>query len=278
MQTLFFYQGLEREEIVRLPRAHQARIAEAVRGQRHRQRHVGEGPPQHPVFRPGRLSGEQDRGGRRRRAVRGRSPRPPGRARRQDRRHPGGRSPVPDGEDHRPPGGPGGGAACPPRSKPARAPADEGDAAPKGGFQEASLTDREVDQINDLIHANRAISQEDEFLDLIIEIIYLEKDLARFRSSLDVMMEYHLDQLQKGKFQVPILIVRKVQGPPGVPGRTGRGKDGHPGRLPEDRRQRADARGRPRALQDVLRGGPRRVLRLSQAPRGTRPAPGRRGL
>ncbi len=90
--------------------------------------------------------------------------------------------------------------------------ADEGDAAPKGGFQEASLTDLEVAQINDLIHANRSISQEDEFLDLIIEIIYLEKDLARFRSSLDVMMDYHLDQLQKGKFQVPILIVRKVQG------------------------------------------------------------------
>lgn len=90
--------------------------------------------------------------------------------------------------------------------------AGEGDETVKGGFQEASLTDLEVAQLGDLIHANRAISQEDEFLDLIVEIIYLEKDLDRFRSSLDVMMEYHLDQLQKGKFQVPILIVRKVQG------------------------------------------------------------------
>jgi HEAT repeat protein len=89
--------------------------------------------------------------------------------------------------------------------------AGEGDAAPKGGAQESTLTDQEIAQLGDLIHANRSISQEDEFLDLIIEIVYLEKDLGRFRSSLDVMMEYHLDQLQKGKFQVPILIVRKVQ-------------------------------------------------------------------
>jgi hypothetical protein len=84
-------------------------------------------------------------------------------------------------------------------------------AAPKGGVQEASLTDREIEALGDLIHANRTISQEEEFLDLVVEIIYLEKDLERFRSSLDVVMEYHLDQLQKGNFQVPILIVRKVR-------------------------------------------------------------------
>ncbi len=85
------------------------------------------------------------------------------------------------------------------------------DAAPKGGGQDASLTDREVEEIGDLIHANRTISQEEEFLDLVVEIIYLEKDLARFRSSLDVMMDYHFDQLQQGNFHVPILIVGKVQ-------------------------------------------------------------------
>lgn len=86
-----------------------------------------------------------------------------------------------------------------------------GDTAPKGGGQDASLTDREVEEIGDLIHANRTTSQEDEFLDLVVEILYIEKDLDRFRANLDVMMEYHLDQLQKGNFQVPILIVRKVQ-------------------------------------------------------------------
>lgn len=86
-----------------------------------------------------------------------------------------------------------------------------GGAAPKGGAQDASLTDHEVEEIGDLIHANRTSSQEEEFLDLVIEIIYLEKELDRFRASLDVMMEYHFDQLQKGNFQVPILIVRKVQ-------------------------------------------------------------------
>ena len=83
--------------------------------------------------------------------------------------------------------------------------------APKGGVQDASLTEVEVEILGDLIHANRVISQEEEFLDLVVEIIYLEKDLEKFRSSLDVMMDYHLDQLRRGSFQVPILIVRKVR-------------------------------------------------------------------
>jgi HEAT repeat protein len=82
---------------------------------------------------------------------------------------------------------------------------------PKGGSQDSSLTDHEVEEIGDLIHANRTISQEEEFLSLIVEIIYLENDLDRFRNSLDVMMEYHFDQLKGGNFQVPILIVQKVQ-------------------------------------------------------------------
>ena len=87
------------------------------------------------------------------------------------------------------------------------------DAAPmlKGGRQDSSLTDHEVEEIGDLIHANRTISQEEEFLSLIVEIIYLENDLDRFGNSLDVMMEYHFDQLKGGNFQVPILIVRKIQ-------------------------------------------------------------------
>ncbi len=90
--------------------------------------------------------------------------------------------------------------------------AEDGDAGPgKGRAQDGTLTDREVEQIGDLIHANRTISQEEEFLDLVVEIIYLERDLGRFRSTLDVMMEYHLEQLRKGRFQVPIRIVRKVQ-------------------------------------------------------------------
>jgi len=76
---------------------------------------------------------------------------------------------------------------------------------------DATLSDREVETINTLIHANRAISTEEDFLNLLIELIYLEKEMSRFRSNLDVMMDYHVDQLQIGNFKVPILIIQRVQ-------------------------------------------------------------------
>jgi len=76
---------------------------------------------------------------------------------------------------------------------------------------DATLSDREVEAINTLIHDNRAISPEEEFLNLMVELVYLEKDMSRFQSNLDVMMDYHVDQLQSGNFQVPILIIHKVQ-------------------------------------------------------------------
>lgn len=76
---------------------------------------------------------------------------------------------------------------------------------------DATLSDREVDTINTLIHANRTISPEEEFLNLMIELVYLERDMSRFQSNLDVMLDYHVDQLQSGNFQVPILIIHKVQ-------------------------------------------------------------------
>jgi hypothetical protein len=84
---------------------------------------------------------------------------------------------------------------------------------PKGGAaaHDATLSDREVEAINTLIHENRASSPEEEFLNLMVELVYLEKDISRFQSNLDVMMDYHVDQLQNGNFQVPILIIHKVQ-------------------------------------------------------------------
>jgi len=86
-------------------------------------------------------------------------------------------------------------------------------AVPKGSAtaHDATLSDQEVETINTLIHDNRATSPEEEFLNLMVELVYLEKDMSRFQANLDVMMDYHVDQLQNGNFQVPILIIHKVQ-------------------------------------------------------------------
>ena len=76
---------------------------------------------------------------------------------------------------------------------------------------DATLDDGEIDEINALIHKNRAISPEEEYLNLMIEIIFLDKDLSQFEANLDVLMEYHLEQLQQGNFPVSILVIHKVR-------------------------------------------------------------------
>jgi HEAT repeat protein len=91
-----------------------------------------------------------------------------------------------------------------------------GDAAPEmikgmAAAHDATLNDREIDQINTMIHDNRSVSPEEEYLNLMIEIIFLDKDLAQFEANLEVLMEYHLDELQKGNFPVSILVIHKIR-------------------------------------------------------------------
>jgi len=76
---------------------------------------------------------------------------------------------------------------------------------------DATLRESEVKEINSLIHANRAVSAEDEFLNLMIEIINLETDLTKFSGSLDVLFDFFLQQVQDGGFQVSGRIIRKIQ-------------------------------------------------------------------
>ena len=74
-----------------------------------------------------------------------------------------------------------------------------------------TLTDAEIQNLEGLIRTNRTISPEEEFLDLMVEIVFLEKDLPQLSSNLDVLLEYHVDELQRGNFTVSILLVHKFR-------------------------------------------------------------------
>ncbi len=52
---------------------------------------------------------------------------------------------------------------------------------------------------------------EEQFVNLTAEIVYLEDDLGTCASSLDVLFEFHLDQLLQGKFPVATMIIGKVR-------------------------------------------------------------------
>lgn len=75
----------------------------------------------------------------------------------------------------------------------------------------AGMTDKETSEIETLVQANRSISSEEEFLNLIIEVLYLEEDKSQVKPSLDVFLDHHFDQVQQGAFGNAIHIIRRLE-------------------------------------------------------------------
>lgn len=92
------------------------------------------------------------------------------------------------------------------------APEDSAGLAPSpAASAEPNLTDAEVRELDAMVHANRVLWPEEEFVNLTTEVVYLEDDLAICSSSLDVLFEFHLDQLSQGHFPVATMIIGKVR-------------------------------------------------------------------
>ncbi|MCU0244914.1 MAG: HEAT repeat domain-containing protein [Acidobacteria bacterium] len=94
--------------------------------------------------------------------------------------------------------------ATAPRERPA------GERSPAAGM-DPTLTEDELQSLERMVRANRTISAEEEYINLMVEIVYLEEDEAGRQASLDALLEYNFDRLQRGDFQVPVLIIQKVQ-------------------------------------------------------------------
>jgi len=74
-----------------------------------------------------------------------------------------------------------------------------------------TLTEREVQDLETLVRTNRTISPDEEFLGLLVEILNLEKSLEQFSATLDILLDYHHDQLQRGNFGFSIPLVHKIR-------------------------------------------------------------------
>ncbi|MGA2534254.1 MAG: HEAT repeat domain-containing protein [Candidatus Aminicenantales bacterium] len=74
-----------------------------------------------------------------------------------------------------------------------------------------TLTEAELQTLETLVRANRTILPDEEFLNLMIEILNLEKGLDGFGADLDVLADYHHEQLEKGNFGFAIPLVHKVR-------------------------------------------------------------------
>jgi len=73
-----------------------------------------------------------------------------------------------------------------------------------------TLTEAELQALETMVRTNRTISPEEEYINLMVEIIYLEENAAGCQASLDALLEYHFDQLQRGSFHVAVLIIQKI--------------------------------------------------------------------
>jgi len=74
----------------------------------------------------------------------------------------------------------------------------------------AGMTGKETSEIETLLQGNRSISSEEEFLDLIVEVLYLEEDKTQVKPSLDVFLDFHFEQVQLGAFDNAIRIIRRL--------------------------------------------------------------------
>jgi HEAT repeat protein len=75
-----------------------------------------------------------------------------------------------------------------------------------------TLTEDELHSLESMVRVNRTISPEEEFVDLMMEIVFLEDNPDNCQASLDALLEYHFDQLQRGNFHVAMLIIQKTHG------------------------------------------------------------------
>ncbi len=96
------------------------------------------------------------------------------------------------------------------------------DEAPTDGSGEArrspaaamdpTLTESELQSLESLVRANRTIAPDEEFLNLMVEILNLEKGAEPFSADLDVLLEYHHEQLGRGNFSFSIPLIHKIRG------------------------------------------------------------------
>lgn len=88
-------------------------------------------------------------------------------------------------------------------------PDERGQLSPAAAM-DPTLTESELQALETMVRANRTISPEEEYINLMVEIIYLEEDAAHCQASLDTLLEYHFDRLERGHFHVAVLIIQKI--------------------------------------------------------------------
>jgi HEAT repeat protein len=77
--------------------------------------------------------------------------------------------------------------------------------------QEFALNEQDLQQLNQMIEKNRQLSPEEEFLNLMTEILALEEDSGQLKTNLDILYEFYQENLKAGNFRLNILLSKKMK-------------------------------------------------------------------
>jgi len=86
-----------------------------------------------------------------------------------------------------------------------------GEAGESPSVLDMTLTDPEAGGIEALVASSRAVSPDEEFLNLMVEVLNLEDDPETLATNLDILLEYQVDQLQQGNFRFAVMLVLKLR-------------------------------------------------------------------
>jgi HEAT repeat protein len=75
----------------------------------------------------------------------------------------------------------------------------------------SNLTEAEVRELDEMVQSNRALWPEEEFVKMTAEVVYLEADLAGCAASIDILVEFYLEQIGQGQFPAAGMIISKVR-------------------------------------------------------------------
>lgn len=81
-----------------------------------------------------------------------------------------------------------------------------------GGLADrVALSPEEMELLNRLVERNRQLSPEEEFLNLMMEILALEKDRQQYQANLEILRNFYQESIRTGRFEIPILLDRKIK-------------------------------------------------------------------
>ncbi len=87
----------------------------------------------------------------------------------------------------------------------------EDSGGPESPLHKAALEEQEIDRVEFMIRANRELPPHQEYIDLLIEILFLEDNFAMFQSTVSVLEQHFVDMVQRGEYDQARLLIERVR-------------------------------------------------------------------